>query len=65
MQLTTMYTWFTARLHLGEKDSRGAAMVEYILLVAFIALIVLVAVKFLGTETSEKFNDAGSDVQGP
>ena len=64
MYLPTLYAWVTARLSIGERDSRGAAMVEYVLLVAFIALIVLVAVKFLGDETSTKFSETGSEVSG-
>lgn len=39
-----------------EKGERGAAMVEYGLLVAFIAVIALVAVKLLGTRISTLFN---------
>jgi Flp pilus assembly pilin Flp len=35
-------------------------MVEYILLVALIALAVIAAVVFLGGEVEGKFNDAGS-----
>ena len=38
------------------KSERGAAMVEYGLLIAFIAVIALVAVKALGTKVSTLFN---------
>ena len=38
------------------KGDRGAAMVEYGLLIAFIAVIALVAVKVLGTKVSTLFN---------
>ena len=38
-----------------KSDERGAAMVEYGLLVAFIAVIALVAVKVLGTNISTLF----------
>lgn len=37
-------------------DDKGAAMVEYGLLIAFIAVIALVAVKVLGTNISTLFN---------
>lgn len=37
-------------------NEKGAAMVEYGLLVAFIAVIALVAVKALGTKVSTLFN---------
>lgn len=41
----------------NRKDSeKGAAMVEYGLLVAFIAVIALVAVKVLGTNVSTLFS---------
>ena len=38
------------------QDEKGAAMVEYGLLIAFIAVIALVAVKALGTKVSTLFN---------
>jgi pilus assembly protein Flp/PilA len=41
----------------NRKDKeKGAAMVEYGLLIAFIAVIALVAVKVLGTKVSDLFN---------
>lgn len=40
-----------------KPDERGAAMVEYGLLVAFIAVIALVAVKALGTKVSTLFTN--------
>lgn len=58
MNLFVLRTWLGARLHVGEHDSRGANLVEYILLVAFIALIVLVAVQALGGKIGDKFGDA-------
>lgn len=64
MNLFVLRTWLGARLHVGEHDSRGANLVEYILLVAFIALIVLVAVKALGGKVSSKFDDASTQL-GP
>jgi Flp pilus assembly pilin Flp len=41
-------------------DERGASMVEYILLVARIALAVIAAVVFLRSQMQDKFRDAGS-----
>ena len=52
-------TWLQAKF---TKDERGASMVEYILLVALIALAVIAAVVFLRGQVSDKFNDAGSKV---
>ena len=41
---------------------RGATMVEYALLVALIALVVVVALGPLGSAISGLFNDAGTTV---
>jgi Flp pilus assembly pilin Flp len=41
-------------------DQRGASMVEYILLVALIALAVIAAVLFLHDQVNGKFNESGS-----
>jgi Flp pilus assembly pilin Flp len=59
MDLFVVRTWLTARF---TKSDRGASMVEYILLVALIALAVIAAVVFLRGQMSDKFNDAGSTV---
>ncbi len=59
MNLFVVRTWLTARF---TKTERGASMVEYILLVALIALAVIAAVVFLRGQLSGKFNDAGSKV---
>jgi pilus assembly protein Flp/PilA len=59
MNLFVVRTWLTARF---SKSERGASMVEYILLVALIALAVIAAVVFLGDQMDTKFNDAGSTV---
>ena len=50
--------WLRARLHLGERDQKGANLVEYILLIVFIALVVVAAVKVLQGGVSAKFEDA-------
>jgi len=57
MNLFVVRTWMQARLTTTE---RGASMVEYILLVALIALAVIAAVVFLKDQVNGKFNDAGS-----
>ena len=59
MSLFVVRTWLQARF---SKSERGASMVEYILLVALIALAVIAAVLFLGQELNSKFNEAGSTV---
>ena len=57
MNLFVLRTWLQARF---GKNERGASLVEYILLVALIALAVIAAVIFLRGQVSSKFNDAGS-----
>ena len=42
------------------KDEEGASMVEYALLVALIAVVVIAAALFLGNEISEKFSEVGA-----
>ena len=59
MNLFVLRTWLEARF---TKSERGASMVEYILLVALIAIAVIAAVVFLRGQVSDKFNDAGSKV---
>ena len=57
MNLFVLRTWLQAKF---GKDEAGASMVEYILLVALIALAVIAAVVFLKDQVNGKFNDAGS-----
>jgi Flp pilus assembly pilin Flp len=57
MNLFVLKTWLETKL---AKDERGANLVEYILLVALIALAVIAAVIFLRGQVSSKFNEAGS-----
>jgi pilus assembly protein Flp/PilA len=59
MNLFVLRTWLEARFTATE---RGASMVEYILLVALIALAVLAAVSFLGRGMTDKFNNEGSQI---
>ena len=63
MELNLIRAWITARFHLGEREERGANLVEYILLIAFIAIIVIVAVKVLGRTVSKQFSSANSNLQ--
>jgi Flp pilus assembly pilin Flp len=57
MNLFVLKTWLQARF---TKDEQGANLVEYILLVALIALAVIAAVVFLRGQVSSKFNETGS-----
>lgn len=51
------------RARLNMKSERGASLVEYALLVALIAVVCLVALKFLGTSTGDKINTVGKDIR--
>ena len=42
------------------KDERGASMVEYALLVALIAVVVIAGALFLGGAITTKFEEVGS-----
>ncbi len=46
------------------KDERGANLVEYVLLVALIAIAVIAAVVFLRTELNSTFDQTGSKLSG-
>jgi Flp pilus assembly pilin Flp len=59
MNLFVFRTWLQAKF---TESERGASMVEYILLVALIALAVIAAVLFLRDQMSTKFNDSGSKI---
>jgi Flp pilus assembly pilin Flp len=57
MNYLVLETWLRAR---WAKDERGANLVEYILLIALIALAVIAAVVLLRGQISSKFSQAGS-----
>jgi pilus assembly protein Flp/PilA len=44
------------------RQEEGATMVEYALLVALIAVVVIAAVQLLGTNTSTTLNSAASNI---
>jgi pilus assembly protein Flp/PilA len=44
------------------RNEQGAAIVEYALLVAFIAILCVAAVAFLGNAVANKFSGVGSGV---
>jgi Flp pilus assembly pilin Flp len=60
MDLFVLKTWLEARFNV--RDERGANLVEYVLLLAFIALVVIGIVKLLGGRVSQKFSDASSNL---
>ena len=54
-----MVRFWTAYQSRFVTDEQGASMVEYALLVALIAVVVIAAALFLGEEISEKFSEVG------
>jgi pilus assembly protein Flp/PilA len=60
---SVLIPYLRARITPSAAGERGAAMVEYALLVALIAVACIVAVTFLGTSTSNKFSSVGSQLQ--
>jgi Flp pilus assembly pilin Flp len=61
-QFQVFKAWVQARLAL--KGDRGANLVEYVFLLTFIALVVILIVTNLGKEVSEKFGSASSTLNG-
>ena len=59
MNLFVLKTWLQTRL---ARDERGANLVEYILLIALIALAVIGAVVFMRGQMIDRFNYAGSKI---
>jgi pilus assembly protein Flp/PilA len=52
--------WFVTRL--GIKSERGATAVEYAVMVALIAAVIILAVIFLGRTASSTFSQTGECV---
>jgi pilus assembly protein Flp/PilA len=46
----------------AKRDERGATAVEYGLMVALIAIVIIGAVTILGTKISALFTDAGNKI---
>ena len=60
MNLSVFKAWLMAKLNVT--DERGANLVEYILILTFIALVVIAVVTALGGKVSEKFSQASSGI---
>ncbi len=58
MPVLRMYTWFQTL----KAEDRGATMVEYGLLVALIAIVVVAALLVLGPAIADLFNDAADEL---
>ena len=60
---TGLTTWWSDLKDRISED-RGATAVEYALMVALIAVVIILAVTFVGTSASTKFSEVGSAVNG-
>ena len=56
---TQLAPYLRARFIRSEK---GAALVEYALLLALIAVVCILALDFLGDEAAQKFSDVGNSI---
>ncbi len=62
MDLINFWTTYV-RARFG-KDERGAALVEYALLLALIAVVCIIALQFLGGSAATKFSKVGNSIAG-
>ncbi len=60
MNLYVMKAWLQARF---ANTERGATMIEYVLLAALIAVVVIGVVTLVGRSTSTKFSSVDSGLQ--
>lgn len=47
---------------LNKKKEKGATMVEYVLLIALIAIVLIVALRVLNQRISQQFSTIGSNI---
>jgi pilus assembly protein Flp/PilA len=58
--MITQFNIFSTYLKAHTKSDRGAAMVEYALLLALIAIVAIAALKVLGGTVSSEFSSINS-----
>ncbi len=49
-------------IHAKIRNERGAALVEYALLLALIAVVCIVALQVLGSQAADKFSRVGASI---
>jgi pilus assembly protein Flp/PilA len=59
MNLVAVWTYLQSHCN---RDERGASLVEYVLLVALIAVVCIVALQLLGGSASTKFTSVGNAI---
>jgi len=60
--MVTQFNFLNTWLKAHAKTERGAAMVEYALLVALIAIVAIAALRILGQQVSENFSEIDSEL---
>jgi len=60
---TGVSTWWND-LKTRAEDEGGATAVEYALMVALIAVVIIAAVTLIGNNASSKFNEVGTAIGG-
>ena len=64
LRLYTGVSAWWGGIRTSAEDETGATAVEYALMVALIAVVIIAAVTFLGQAASNKFSTVGSAVNG-
>ena len=59
MNLAALWTHLQCRFN---RDEKGASLVEYVLLVAMIAVVCIVALQLLGSSASTKLTSIGNAI---
>jgi len=59
MSLVALWTQLQSGL---RRDDRGASLVEYVLLVALIAVVCIVALQLVGNSASDKLTSVGNQI---
>lgn len=57
--MAALITWLSAAVH---RDEEGQGLAEYALILALIAIVVIGAVVFLGTQINSIMSDVGASV---
>ena len=61
MEFVTYWkTWLQAKI--STRTEKGAALVEYALLLALIAVVCIIAIGALGNSAEDKFSDVASEI---
>jgi pilus assembly protein Flp/PilA len=64
LQLFTGISTWWADLRSRLAEDRGATAVEYALMIALIAVVIIAAVTLIGNSASTKFSEVGSAING-